>query len=65
VLDVPVENGREVEQASEGLEPGSGSSSLVIVDAVPLGKAFGDVSNLVPCDLPSVIAFALADKFAL
>jgi hypothetical protein len=63
MLDVPIKYSGDVKQGPEGFKARGGSSSLFVVDHVPLGKAFGDIADLVASDVPSVIAFAFADKF--
>jgi hypothetical protein len=64
VLNVPVQRGGDVKYGAEGLETGSGCGGFVVVDKVPLSKAFGNVSDFVSSDVAVIVAFAFADKLA-
>ena len=43
---------------------GGRGGRFVIIDAIALGVAFGDITHLVAYDIASVVLFALADEFA-
>jgi hypothetical protein len=65
LLDVPIERGTDVEDATEGLKASSGCRCFIIVDTIPLRVSFGNITYFVPDNVPRVISFPLAHKFAL
>jgi len=50
--------------SAEQFHSGSWGGRFVVIDTIALGVAFGDITHLVAYDIPSVVSFALADKFA-
>ena len=63
MLEVPVESGSEVENGAERFKADGWGSCLVVVNAVLLGKPFGDIADFVTNDVAGVVVFAFADKF--
>jgi len=53
-----------VHEHVERFHSGSRGGRFVIINAIALGVAFGDITHLVAYNIASVILFALADEFA-
>jgi hypothetical protein len=65
MLDIPVTNRSDVEEAAEGFKAGGGRGGFVVVYKVALREAFNDISYFVPGYLALIVAFSLANELAL